>query len=563
MSMNAHDSSGGMPAKKPFPAPAPNAVGWGADVSHEGCVVHLEETSAPRLLWYGEDLLDVKLPAGTRVIYPKPTIRGIADRDAGIRYALANPEEMEPLEALLKPGMKVTIGIDDISLPLPKMGRPDVRESMLHIVLNMLAGKGIDDVHIIIVTTYHRRMEPFEIIWSVGRKIFDAYYPDRLYNMDADAPDGMTELGQTELGERVRIVRRAAESDLLIYLNVNLVAMDGGAKSVGVGMADYHSLKAHHNPQTILECDSYFDHKRSALTAACNRINAVIDKHLKVFHVETALNNAMFDPRMAFFTKNEDHWNALDRASFKTAQAALRAMPRAAKRKVLFSVPAAYQVTAVHAGETHAVHDKILQYVYGQYCVPVEGQADVAIWGVPFIMPYNVNSVLNPILVQCLVLGYFFNMYRHLPIVKKNGVFIITHPLYPDFDARHHPSYIEFFHRILAESPDPFVLREQYEEEFVYDPDYRRMHRHGYAYHGVHGFFMWYWGQNGRAHVGKVIVVGAEDGRVARRLGWDTASTMDEALEMAQSHVGRRPSITHLKVPPINMADVLGAPERI
>jgi hypothetical protein len=102
-------------------------------------VVHLESKSAPRLMWYGEDLLSVKMPAGTRVMYPNPAIPGLRDREGAIRYALAHPEEMEPLAALLRPGMKVTIAIDDISLPLPKMARPDIRESVLTILHRRLS----------------------------------------------------------------------------------------------------------------------------------------------------------------------------------------------------------------------------------------------------------------------------------------------------------------------------------------------------------------------------------------------------------------------------------------
>src|SRR6266487_171766 len=196
-----------------FGDPTPNAVGRKALVSHEGCVVHLESDSAPRLMWYGEDLLSVKFPPGTRVMYPNPTIPGLRDRNAAIRYALEHPEEMEPLAALLRPGMKVTIAIDDISLPLPKMPRPDVRQSVLTIVLEMLAEKGIGDVHIIIATSFHRRMAEFEIRRAVGGRIFREYYPDRLYNHDGEAPGGMVELGVTGHGERVRLNRRAAESD--------------------------------------------------------------------------------------------------------------------------------------------------------------------------------------------------------------------------------------------------------------------------------------------------------------------------------------------------------------
>jgi hypothetical protein len=539
-----------------FSDPAPNAVGRKALVSSEGCVVHLEANSTPRLMWYGEDLLKVQMPAGTRVVYPKPTIPGLRDVPGAIRYALERPEQMDPLRAHLRPGMKVTIAIDDISLPLPKMKRPDVRESVLSIVLPLLAEHGVTDVHIIIATSYHRRMEPFEIRWAVGDEIFKQYGPDRLYNHDGEAPDGMVELGVTAHGERVRINRRAAESDLLIYVNINLVPMDGGSKSVSVGLCDYATLRAHHNPQTILKSDSYFDHTRSEINRSCNRIQQVINQNLKVFHIETVLNNAMFDPMMGFFVKNEDRYSALDRALFNSVRVGLGLLPRPAKRKLLFAIPAAYQMIAVHSGATLPVHEKTVAYCYAQYCVPLGGQSDVVVYGIPFISPYNVNSILNPLLVQVMALGYFHNMYRGMPVVKKNGVLIITHPLYDEFDPRHHPSYIEFFHRILPETRDSFELQRKYEEEFAHDPDYIRMYRTGHAYHGVHPFYMWYWGENGRAHVGKVIVVGAESKEAASIMGWNTAKTMDEALEMAQSHVGHKPSVTMMHFAPILMADV-------
>jgi hypothetical protein len=193
--------------------------------------------------------------------------------------------------------------------------------------------------------------------------------------------------------------------------------------------------------------------------------------------------------------------------------------------------------------------------------VPVEGQSDVVVYGIPFISPYNVNSILNPLLVRVLALGYFHNMYRNMPVVKKNGVMILTHPLYDEFDPLHHPSYIEFFHRVLPETRDSDVLQQKYEAEFAHNPEYIRMYREGNAYHGVHPFYMWYWGQNGQEHVGKVIVVGAESRRAAEILGWECASTMPDALAMAQSHLGRPPSLTLMHIPPIGMVDVLGVPE--
>lgn len=539
-----------------FGEPTPNAVGRAALVSDTDCVRELSAASADRLLWYGEDLIRVKLPAGTRVIYPKPSIPGLPDRDAAIRFALEHPEQAAPLRSQLRPGAKVTIAIDDISLPLPKMNRPDLRQSVLAILLEMLEQEGVTDVEMVIANSFHRRMEPFEIRWSVGREIFDAFYPHRLYCHDGEDPEGIVELGETELGEKVRIHRRAAESDLLIYVNINLVPMDGGNKSVGVGLCDYTSLRAHHNPQTIRASDSYFDHTKSPLTDSCNRMGRVVNDKLNVFHIETVVNNQMFDPRMQFFVKPEDEWNALDKVTFRIAQVGLGAMPRQLKRKVLFSVPAPYELIAVHAGATDAVHAKTLAYNYQQYCVPVDGQADVAVFGVPFICPYNVNAPMNPILVRCLTLGYFFNMYRGAPILKQGGVFILTHPLYNEFSPSHHAAYHEFFHRCLSETNVADELQHRYEAEFAHDSAYSEMYRNGYGYHGVHPLYMWYWAENGAKHCGQVIVVGAEDRESARIMGWECADTLAEALEMAQTFLGKRPSVAHVHIPPINMVDV-------
>ena len=120
-----------------------------------------------------------------------------------------------------------------------------------------------------------------------------------------------------------------------------------------------------------------------------------------------------------------------------------------------------------------------------------------------------------------------------------------------------------FFHRVLPETNNSFTLQQKYEAEFAHNPEYIEMYRTGNAYHGVHPFYMWYWGENGRAHVGKVIVVGAENPRTAEVMGWECAGSMEEALEMAHSHVGHQPTVTHMHIPPINMADVSGTPETV
>src|SRR5579863_10166393 len=78
-----------------------------------------EKGSPPRVLSYVEDFLLEDLPLGTRIIYPRPPLAGVPNVKAAFRWAINHPEEMDPLHALLRPGMRVTIALDDISLPLP------------------------------------------------------------------------------------------------------------------------------------------------------------------------------------------------------------------------------------------------------------------------------------------------------------------------------------------------------------------------------------------------------------------------------------------------------------
>lgn len=519
-------------------------------------VVYIDSDSAPRILHYGEDFLYEQLPIGTRVIYPKPPIKGLPDPDAAIRYALNHPEDMEPLHALLVPGMKVTIVMDDISLPLPQMRLPDVRERVLTIVLQQMADYGVDDIRLLIANALHRRMTAGEMKRAVGKKIFDAYYPKRFINHDAEDPDAIVALGETELGEVVKTHRWCAEADLVIYVNINLVPMDGGHKSMGIGTTDYQGLKAHHNPKTMLEVDGYMDPKKSELAHSGNRIGKIIDEHIKVFHIETALNNRMYDRSMGFLAKNEDDFSELDRMAFKSLQWTLKKLPRSAKREVFHRVPSPYEIIAVHAGKTEPVHERILEKNYEQYCVPVKGQADVMITGIPYISPYNANSILNPLLVQVMALGYIYNLYRGSPLLRDGGVLIITHPLFDEFDQRFHPSYIEFFHRCLTETRDSFQLHRRFEREFAKNPTYIEMYRRGNAFHGAHPFYMWYWGDSGRNRVGKVICVGAENEHVPRILGWERAATLHDAIEMSKDYTRPNPDISMLHLAPILMADV-------
>jgi lactate racemase len=527
-------------------------------VARPGFVLEVDERTPPLLVHEGEGFRLQKFPLGSRVVYPPDALPPIRDVRGAIRHALANPHGSEPLAELLTPGMKLTIAIDDVSLPLPPMQSPDVRQLVLEEVIELAARSGVEDVKLYMANSLHRRMNANEIKHAVGERVFRSFFPKDLRNHDAEDPDNLLFVGTTEEGEEVELNKRAAESDLIVYVNINLVALDGGHKSVPVGLASYRSVRHHHNVHTLLHSKSYMDPRegRSAIHDSCRRMGKVVaDAGIRVFTIETTLNNNTFPEPFGFMNKREWEWSLKEQATYLAAKKANDMAPSKARHQVWTRIESPYGVTGVNAGATDPVHERTLAKLHEQQLVEVDGQSDVMVLGVPYLGPYNVNSIMNPILVHCLGLGYLFNMYRNKPVVRPGGVMIMFHPVPWEFHQVHHPSYVDFFEEVLAESTDPATVESKFEERYATDPWYIHLYRTSYAYHGVHPFYMWYWGAHALDYLGDVIVVGGNP-KTCARMGYRSASSFRDALEMAGETVGRSPSITYFHVPPLAIADV-------
>ncbi|MFQ5461222.1 MAG: lactate racemase domain-containing protein [Phycisphaerae bacterium] len=524
--------------------------------ANDACI-HTVTDSDPSFLFHcGEGFFRHALPPGTDVIYPQEPFPPIPDRMAAIHHALDHPQGDDPLDAQLKAGMKVTIAFDDISLPLPRMRRPDIRQSIIEIVLERLDRAGITDIELICAICLHRRCTPKELKYFVGPKVFRRFWPERLYNHDAEDPEGNVLLGTTESGEEVELNRRAVESDLLIYVNINLVTMDGGHKSVPVGLSTYRSVRHHHNAKMLLEDSSYMDTRRSHFHRSCERMGQVVKKAIKIFTIETTLNGSVFPTQLNFMQKREHHWSLADHLGYQAGRIGLGLLPGPLRRKAYSALPGGHQLLGVNAGETEAVHAKTLESVHAQQCVAVPGQYDVVILAMPSLGPYNVNSILNPILVNCLGLGYFFNFYRNRPLVRRGGAIVLIHPIENKFHMVHHPSYYDFFEEVLTATRDPHEMEQKYEKDYAENQRYINLYRNSYAYHGVHPFYMWYWGAHGQAHVGKVFAVNPVSQSAARRLGYECTRSLDEALNQARDFAGGEARVCYFHCPPAIMCDV-------
>ena len=146
-----------------------------------GFVLEVDRSTPPLLFWRGEGFSLERLPAGrTRVdLRARAARRASRTSTAPSGAPCSTPSTADPLPALLFPGMKLTIAFDDVSLPLPKMRRPDVRQRVIEAVLDLAADAGVDDVHLIAALALHRRMTEAELRHAVGDRVYDAFAPER------------------------------------------------------------------------------------------------------------------------------------------------------------------------------------------------------------------------------------------------------------------------------------------------------------------------------------------------------------------------------------------------
>ena len=191
---------------------------------------------------------------------------------------------------------------------------------------------GVDDVVLIAALALHRRMTEAELRHALGDRVYDAFAPHGLLTQhDAEDPDNLVHLGKTDQGEDVEINKRAATSDLLVYVNINLVAMDGGHKSVATGLASYKSLRHHHNPDdhAALAGPSW-TRRRSELHSSNWRMGRLIaDSGVKVFQIETTLNTDTFPLAVrASCRSREWEWTLRDRATYAAHRGRARPRPR-------------------------------------------------------------------------------------------------------------------------------------------------------------------------------------------------------------------------------------------
>ena len=392
-------------------------------MSRPGFVLEVDDRTPPLLVHEGEGFRLENFPLGTRVVYPPESLPAVRDVDGAIREALLHPVDSDPLpdaaarrdaaDDRLRRHLAAAAADARARHPAAdhRAGADDGRRRRRR---RRRADRGqraapADD----------RRPSCKHI---VGERVFRSFFPQGLlYNHDAEDRDNLLHIGLTDQGEDVEINRRAAESDLLVYVNVNLVA-DGRRPQVGADRAgvvqvaaappqqpDDGALALVHGPHQVRTCTT-----PPGGWAGCSTSTSRSSRSRP--RSTTTSSRRRYD----FLMKREWEWSVKDQASMLGDPARRsRSAPKRLRHKIFHDLRAPYGLTGVNAGETEAVHERTIANVHRQQLVEVQGQSDVLVMGVPYLGPYNVNSAMNPILATCMGLGYFFNSYRGQPVVRQ------------------------------------------------------------------------------------------------------------------------------------------------
>jgi len=95
---------------------------------------------------------------------------------------------------------------------------------------------------------------------------------------------------------------------------------------------------------------------------------------------------------------------------------------------------------------------------------------------------------------------------------------------------------------VLPESRDPYEISDRWIDEFATRADYIEGYRNALAFHPVHAILATHPLKRLR-HAGRVFVAGAHDPAVPTHVGFESTSTVEEALAAAEDIHGRDCSI--------------------
>ena len=184
------------------------------------------------------------LPPDWRVlgVHAPRTTPALADLDAELRAALAEPIGCAPLAADALAGQRILIVVDDVSRPTPA-------HRYFHVILTWLRAHGARDEDLLLMPALgiHREMSEEEVAAKVGVGNLEGL---RWQNHAPRDREAHVDLGVTRRGTPVLLNRALAEADQVVLVGAIephlLLGFGGGLKMLLPGLAHESTIAANH-----------------------------------------------------------------------------------------------------------------------------------------------------------------------------------------------------------------------------------------------------------------------------------------------------------------------------
>ncbi|GAA4672807.1 lactate racemase domain-containing protein [Nocardioides nanhaiensis] len=448
---------------------------------------------------YGDGALTASLPDDAVVVRPETATHEpppLEDPVAATRAALASPLGSEPIRGLVSAGSTVTIAFPD----RVKGGTQETahRKTSMRLLLEELDQAGVrrEDIRLVCAIGLHRKNRHDEFVDYLGRDVVESVPAANLVNHDAEDPQGMVDLGTSELGDPVAMNKALAESDLTILIGHTAGnpygGFSGGYKMPSTGLTSWRSIASHHAPRSLYRDDfvpaSTGSRFREQLTAIGQR-----------------MQEAMPQP---FFSIDA----VLDSRS---------------------------RQLGVYAGSIPEVEKASWPLATARTDLQVPGEpAEVLVIGVPRNFHYGAGMGSNPILMMQAIGA---SVVRAKKALVEKPVVIAAAVCDGWFNDSEFPPYREAYERLQScQHPADMAA---HQEAMATDPEWVYQYRHQFGYHPFHAFSMIYMGGIAREHSSAIYVAGARNPGLARGMGARTTATVEEALAETTAILGHTPRV--------------------
>jgi hypothetical protein len=365
-------------------------------------------------------------------------------------------------------------------------------------VLDVLEGAGVraSDISVVCAIGLHRKNRRDELEAYLGADTLARLPAGNVVNHDAEDPDGIVSLDDSECGDVVEVNRRVVESDLTVLLSHAAGnpygGFSGGYKMPSTGLTTWRSIRCHHSPRSMYRDDfvpiSTESHFRDQLRAIGQRIESAITR------------------------------------PFFTIDAVLDSQNRQ---------------LGVFAGAIPDVEQATWPLATARTDVTVAGgPADVLVIGMPRSFHYGNGMGSNPILMMQAVGASIARAKRAL---RPNPVVIATSVCDGWFNEHEFPCYRAVYE--LLQTVDRASDMVRYEDDVATDPEWVYRYRFHDGYHPFHPFSMVYMGGLARELAAAVYIAGAKSPGYVRGMGAIPVSTVEAGLAEAARHVGAAPKV--------------------